>query len=61
MKRHITILAVLALTFLFAQGAFAFPGKRMPYRAAHFADRVVYKIDRHVIHPVVHGINRRLR
>jgi len=52
---------VLALTFLFAQGAFAFPGERMPYRAAHFAGRVAYKIDRHVIHPVVHGIDRHLR
>ncbi|HLW34601.1 MAG TPA: hypothetical protein VKS98_02985 [Chthoniobacterales bacterium] len=61
MKRQIKILAVLALTFLFAQGAFAFPGERMPYRAAHFAGRVAYKIDRHVIHPVVHGIDRHLR
>ena len=61
MKRQITILAALAMTFLFAQGASAFPGERMPYRAAHFAGRVAYKIDRHVIHPVVHGIDRRLR
>jgi len=61
MKRQIKILAVLALTFLFAQGAFAFPGERMPYRAAHFAGRVAYKIDRHVIHPVVHRIDRDLR
>lgn len=61
MKRQITILAALALAFLFAQSASAFPGERMPYRAAHFAGKVAYKIDRHVIHPVVHGIDRRLR
>ena len=59
MKRQITILAAVA--FLFAQSAFAFPGERMSYRAAHFAGKVAYKIDRHVIHPVVHGIDRRLR
>ncbi len=61
MKREIMFVAILAVTFLFAQGAFAFPGERLPYKAAHFADRVAYKIDRHVIHPVVHGIDRHLR
>jgi len=62
MKRLITIfgLAVLA-TFLSAQNAAAFPGERMPSRAAHFAGKVAYKIDSHVIHPVTHGIARRLR
>ena len=59
MRRQITILAGLA--FLFAQSAFAFPGERISYKAAHFAGKVAYKIDRHVIHPVVHGIDRRLR
>lgn len=61
MKRQITILVALATAFLSAQSAPAFPGQRMPYKAAHFANRVAYKIDRHVIHPVVHGIDRRLR
>jgi len=61
MKRQIAIFTVLVLTFLFAQGAFAFPGQRMPYRAAHFAGRVAYNIDRHVIHPVTHGVSRHLR
>jgi hypothetical protein len=52
--------AVLA-TFLNAQDAAAFPGERMPSRAAHFAGKVAYKIDNHVIHPVTHGVARRLR
>jgi hypothetical protein len=60
MKRLIFAPAVLA-TFLCVQTASAFPGERMPYRAAHFAGKVAYKIDRHVIHPVVHGIDRHLR
>jgi len=47
--------------FLYAQSASAFPGERMPYRAAHFAQKVAYKIDNHVVHPVTHGIKRRLR
>jgi hypothetical protein len=33
----------------------------MPSRAAHFAGKAAYKIDNHVIHPVTHGIKRRLR
>ena len=63
MKRQFTMFAaaVLAITFLCAQNASAFPGERMPYRAAHFAGKVAYKIDNHVIHPVTHGIKRRLR
>jgi len=48
-------------TFLSAKPAAAFPGERMPYRAAHFAGNVAYKIDNHVIHPVTHGIARRFR
>ena len=63
MKRPIAVFAaaVLATTFLCAQNASAFPGERMPYRAAHFAGKVANKIDNHVIHPVTHGIKRRLR
>jgi len=63
MKRFTQIfaVAVLAITFLCAQNASAFPGERMPYRAAHFAQKVAYKIDNHVVHPVTHGIKRRLR
>ena len=63
MKRQLTILAVavMATMFLCAQNASAFPGERMPYRAAHFAGKVANKIDNHVVHPVTHGIKRRLR
>ena len=62
MKRPIAIIvAAVCATFLCSQTASAFPGERMPYRAAHFAQKVAYKIDNHVIHPVTHGINRRLR
>ena len=62
MKRIITIFAAVALaTFLCAQSAFAFPGERMPYRAANFAGKVAAKIDNHVVHPVTHGVKRRLR
>ena len=60
MKRSIFAAAVCAI-FLCAQNASAFPGERMPYRAAHFAQKVAYKIDNHVVHPVTHGIKRRLR
>jgi len=60
MKRLILAMAVLA-AFLCAQNASAFPGERMPYRAAHFAGKVANKIDKHVVHPVTHGIARRLR
>ena len=62
MKRLIAIFAAaVCATFLCAQDASAFPGERMPYRAAHFAQKVAYKIDNHVVHPVTHGIKRRLR
>jgi len=60
MKRLILTAAVLA-AFLCVQSASAFPGERMPYRAAHFAGKVANKIDRHVVHPVTHGVARRLR
>jgi hypothetical protein len=62
MKHYFAILAVGAVAmFVCALNATAFPGERMPYRAAHFAGRVVHNIDNHVIHPVVHGVDRRLR
>ena len=62
MKRLTTIFAATVLAmFLCAPDAFAFPGERMPYRAAHFAGKVAAKIDNHVVHPVTHGIKRRLR
>ena len=61
MKRQITIWLSTVLMFLFAQSAPAFPGEHLPYRMAHFADRIAFGIDRHVIHPVTHGIARRLR
>ncbi|HME89348.1 MAG TPA: hypothetical protein VKE30_09080 [Chthoniobacterales bacterium] len=61
MKRYFTFLAAaVCAMFLCAQSASAFPGERMPWRAAHFAQKVAYKIDNHVIHPVTHGIARRL-
>jgi hypothetical protein len=62
MKRTIAILASAVLaTFVCVQNAPAFPGERMPSRAAHFAGKVAYKVDNHVIHPVTHGVARRLR
>ena len=62
MKRFTAILASAVLaTFLCAQNASAFPGERMPYRAAHFAGKVANKIDNHVVQPVTHGVKRRLR
>ena len=60
MKRLVFVAAVCAM-FLYAQNAGAFPGERMPYRAAHFAGKVAHKIDNHVVHPVTHGIKRHLR
>jgi hypothetical protein len=62
MKQAIVIftLAMLAM-FLSVQNSTAFPGERLPYRAAHFAQKVAYKVDNHVVHPVVHGIARHLR
>ncbi len=62
MKRYLAILVTSAVVTLFCvPNVAAFPGERMPYRAAHFAGRVVQKVDNHVIHPVTHGIARRLR
>ena len=62
MKRYFAILAVGAVAILASgSNANAFPGERMPYRAVHFAGRVVQTVDKHVIHPVTHGIARRLR
>ena len=60
MKRLIFATAVCAM-FLCAQNAGAFPGQRLPYSAAHFAGKVADKVDKHVVHPVTHGIARRLR
>ena len=57
MKRYIAIFtAIVGATFLCASNAAAFPGERIPSRAAHFAGKVVHKVDRHVIHPVHRGI-----
>jgi hypothetical protein len=62
MKGSIAVFAaILCAAFLGAQTATAFPGERLPGRAAHFAEKVAYKIDNHVIHPVTHGVARRLR
>ena len=62
MKRYTAIFAtaVLAL-FLCTQNAAGFPGERIFNRTANFAHKVAYKVDNHVIHPVTHGIKRRLR
>ena len=62
MKRYLTFFAAaVCAMFLCTQNTSAFPGERMPNRAAHFAQRVAYNVDNHVIHPVTHGIARRLR
>ena len=62
MKRFTLVsAAAVCAMFLYTQNASAFPGERMPYRAAHFAQKVAYKVDNHVVHPVTHGIKRRLR
>ena len=61
MKRFILVVVCAITQFYFTQEASAFPGERMPYRAAHFAHRVTYKIDQHVVRPVTHGIARRVR
>jgi hypothetical protein len=62
MKRYVAIFAaaVLAL-FVCAQNAAGFPGERILNRTGHFAHRVAYKVDNHVVHPVTHGIARHLR
>lgn len=62
MKWYTAILAACMMAiFLFAQTAAAFPGERILNRTAHFAHKVAYKVDNHVIHPVTHGIKRHLR
>ena len=62
MKRFTLVIAVaVGAMFLYAQNASAFPGERMPYRAGHFAGKVAANIDNHVVHPVTHGVKRRLR
>jgi hypothetical protein len=62
MKRLMAIFACAVVApFLYVQDAAAFPGERMPNRAAHFAGKVAYKIDNHVVHPVTHVVKRRLR
>jgi hypothetical protein len=43
------VFACAACAFLFANNAIAFPGERVPYRAAHVAHRVVYGADRHIV------------
>jgi hypothetical protein len=62
MKRYTAILAggVVAI-FVFTQNAAAFPGEGILNRTAHFAHKVAYKVDNHVVHPVTHGIAHHLR
>jgi hypothetical protein len=62
MKRYILVLTCAALTpFLLAQEAGAFPGERVFAKTTQVAHKATYKINQHVIHPVTHGIARRLR
>jgi hypothetical protein len=62
MKRYFAIFAAAVLaSFLCAQDAPAFPGEHIFNRTAHFAQKVAYKVDNHVVHPVTHGIARHLR
>lgn len=62
MKRYIAILAVAVVgIFVGTQNAAAFPGERVLNRTSHFAHKVAYKVDNHVVHPVTHGIARHLR
>ncbi len=52
MKRLIAIFASAVVAMFFCtQNAAAFPGERMPSRAAHFAGKVAYKINYHVVQP----------
>ncbi len=61
MKRLIvTIAGAISLPLLWPASAGAFPGERIPYRAAHFARKVVYKIDQHVVRPTRHAAVRHL-
>jgi hypothetical protein len=62
MKRYFAMFAAaVAALLVCAQNAAGFPGERIFDRTAHFAHRVAYKVDNHVIHPVTHGIGRHLR
>ena len=62
MKRSIAILALATMApFFLAQQVGAFPGERVFAKTAHVAHKAAYKIDKHVVHPVTHGIARRLR
>ena len=62
MKRSIAIFACAVLAqFFLAQGAGAFPGERVFAKTTHVAHKAAYKINQHVVHPVTHGIARRLR
>jgi hypothetical protein len=62
MKRSIAIFACVALApFFLAQEAGAFPGERVFAKTTQVAHKAAYKINQHVIHPVTHGIARRLR
>ena len=57
MRPYVLVLAaIVAGNFLWSSNAAAFPGERMPYRAAHFAGRVVHNVDRHVIQPTRRAI-----
>jgi len=61
-RKCIAILAAAVVAiFLCTQNAAAFPGERIFNRTAHFAHKVAYKVDNHVVHPVTHGIKRHLR
>jgi hypothetical protein len=62
MKRSIAIFACAVLApFFLAQEAGAFPGERVFAKTTHVAHKAAHKINAHVIHPVTHGIARRLR
>jgi len=62
MKRYVAIFAAAVLgLFIGVQNATAFPGERILNRTAHFAHKVAYKVDNHVVRPVTHGVARRLR
>jgi hypothetical protein len=61
MKMKRLILAAAVCAIFCGQNAPAFPGEGVLHRTAHFAHKVAYKMDNHVVHPVTHGIARRLR
>jgi hypothetical protein len=62
MKRYFAIFAAAVLaSFVCAQNAVGFPGEGILNRTAYFAHKVAYQVDNHVVHPVTHGIARRLR